>query len=708
MLSAVKINLLAFFAFVALNSYSIPIIPDEIEIPENIEKRSAEQIEAVFSSLETQYKSKTANLWMLRYQQALLLKQKDTPFFCESMKELSFVPAFPLSQLALIESYELCSFDTPPSFDPESVPSWLRLRLAKSFYKRRKSFNQPEQTLKATFYLAENSLYKELRISYLKHVLSLAKEREDPDEIEKITQLLYKESPSLQPNPKAIDYFSVAQDFRRNRNFKKAVQFYIKVLNFSKSSFKERNLSFSGLNQIYRIQRNYKKLVRNSEQWSQWLLTENTAQSLSLYYKKQLEAARQKWNLNENQKAIELITQLLKKPESAFIKESALYLRGLIYLQENQAELSLKDWEEALKILNKKKKYKTELMSKILWKKAWLFRQKKQYKEALQSFKALKKINKNIYTDFKLLFWKGRTHLDLKQKRLAINSFQELIKKDHFGYYGLLARKILDTKLKIGKAVISETDLFEDKKVESLIHWLVLFNESELLSFFLESQKNEILNKKEPTEKEWLKIIWLWTKAKKYLNIFQSLEQMNDQTREVFLTKYLSLLFPLDFQEEVEIASKKYQVDKALIFSIIRQESAFNIRARSPADAFGLMQLIPSTARQTAKRNDIPYRNFRDLYQPLKNILLGTAYIKSLLRQYNDRFVFAVSSYNAGGAPVNKWKEELAEFDTLEFIENIPYEETRTYVRLLIRNYVFYYNLLEGDNKDWFPDWVAQ
>ena len=250
--------------------------------------------------------------------------------------------------------------------------------------------------------------------------------------------------------------------------------------------------------------------------------------------------------------------------------------------------------------------------------------------------------------------------------------------------------------------------MFQNQKAENLISWLILFNESSLLSQFLAEQKDEIFKDKKPSKKDWLKIIWLWTKAKHYLDIFKSLELMDDKLKKSFLKEYVYLLFPLDFYQEVETASKKWEVDKALIFSIIRQESAFNIRARSPADAFGLMQLIPSTARQTAKKNNIPYRNFRDLYRPEKNILLGTAYIKSLLKQYDNNFSFSVSAYNAGSTPVNRWREELKEFDTLEWIENIPYEETRTYARLLIRNYVFYYNLLEDKNKNWFPEWIIQ
>ena len=698
---------LLFFFISAFSAYALPVIPDEMTIPANVESRTADQIKAVFFSLENQNKNKTANLWSLKYQKALLLKKKDTKIFCTIMQELSTTPVFPLKPLALIESYELCPFKAPLVFDPESVPEWLRLRLAEAFYKRRKTFNQPDQTLKATIYLAKNSFYKELRISYLKHALSLAKEQTNQIVEQQVTRLLYKESPSLRPKPKAKEYFEVAQDFKRNRKFKQAKLFYIKTLNWSKSSFKEKNLSFSGLDHIYKVQRNRKKQVTNSEQWSAWLLRENSKQSLGLYYNKQLELARQKWNLDENKKAIELISLLLKKPGSEVIQEKALYLRGLIYLQENQLEFSLKDWDTALKKLNQKKT-KPGLMSKILWKKAWLLRERKQYESALKNLKELQKINKNIYTDFKVFFWMGKTYQDLNQKRQAKKSFYDLIEKDYFGYYGLLARKELNKPFEIKKIAVAESDLFQNKTAEHLIYWLDLFNESELLSRFLEIQKKQILNEKKPTEKEWLKIIGLWTKAKQYLKIFQSLERMDDQTKAVFLTKYISLLFPLDFQEEVETASKRWNLDKSLIFSIIRQESAFNVRARSPADAFGLMQLIPSTARQTAKKNQIAYKNFRDLYQPLKNVLLGSAYIKSLLNQYNNNFSLAVSAYNAGNTPVDKWKEQLKEQDILEWIENIPYEETRTYVRLLIRNYIFYHNLLEPESKSWFPDWIIQ
>ena len=695
--------------FSSLSLYAIPIVPDEMKIPVQIKNRSSDQIKAIFSSLEKQYKQKTANLWKLKYHKAVLLKEKDKDLFCKIMKELGESPMFPLKDLALIQSYELCSFPFNLRFDPESFPKWLRLRLAEAFYKRRKVFNNPEQTLRAIIYLAQNSPYKGLRISYLKHALALAKKQKNNQEVQKLNQILYKEAPSLKPHPQVKDYFVMAEDFRRNRNFKKAFAFYIKTLNSSKTSFNEKNLSFKGLDRIYTIQRNHKKKVINSRQWSHWLLKENTDQSLTKYYKNQMDQARQYWNLNENKKAIQLVTDILQDSRSQPIMEKALYLRGLIYTQENSFDLSLKDWDRAVKILRKKKGL-SHLMGKILWQRAWLFRRQKNYTKAFNNLKLLEKINKNPYTQYRVLFWKAKTLQDLGQKTLATRNYNLLVKKDLFGYYGLLARRVLDKKLIFQEEEKSSKALSfsADKHVENLIHWLDLFEESRLLSQFLDTKKNKFLNQRQKTEKGWLKMIWIWTKAKKHLELFQSLEQMDDQVKASFLKKHIRLLFPLDFSKEVEEASKKWNVPSEVIFAIIRQESAFNIRARSPADAFGLMQLIPSTAKQTAKKSKIPYQNFRDLYKPLTNILLGTAHLRSLLNHYNNSFLFSVSAYNAGSAPINKWKEEMKGFDSLEFIENIPYEETRTYVRLIIRNSVFYHNELKDEEGSWFPDWFLQ
>ena len=693
------------FSFSAL---SLPVAPDEIPIPKHLTKRSSVQIQAVFSSLKKQYNNKTANLWLLKYKEALLLKKKKTELFCSLMKELAEAPAFPLKQLSLIESYELCPYPKDLKFAPEAFPKWLRFRLAETFYKRRKLFENKEATLEATIYLAKNSPYKDLRVSYLKHALSLVKDQKAKEQ--ELQELFYKEAPRYIKDPKPQDYFLIAEDFRQNRQFRKARAFYLKTLKAHDSGFEKKNLSFKALNRIYKIQKNSKKRAINFRQWSDWLLKENTALSLEMYYKKKLEVARQKWNQDQNQEAISMITKALENPKSKIIQEKALYLRGLIYIQEEQPELGLKDFDKVVKNLYKKKEQR-DLLEKVLWKRALIFRNQKNYKQALYNFKILGKISKNPYTQYKSLFWKAKSLWDMGQKSLAKKFLRQLIKKDHFGYYGLLARKLLDKKPAFQKKEQNSyltlfSDFREDKAV-NLIHWLSLFQEFELLSYFLDTQENAFLRDGKQTEKKWLRMISLWIKAKKYLEVFQSLEKMDEKIKKSFSRKYVDLLFPLDFYEEVERSSKKWDIPKPLIFALIRQESAFNVRARSTADAFGLMQLIPSTARQTARKFKIPYRSFRDLYKPSKNIFLGTAYLKSLLNRYNDSFILSLAAYNAGERPVDRWRQKRKDMETLDFIENIPYEETRSYVRLLLRNYLFYKSLIE--NKDpWFPENLLQ
>ena len=694
--------------FLSLSSYAlIPVTPDFIDIPKQIKKRSPEHIKLIFSSLEKQYNTKSANLWKLQYHKAILLKKTDRDFFCQIMKDLAEAPLFPLKDLALIHSYELCPYSEEPSFDPESFPRFLRLKLAEALYKRRKLFKDPERTFQTAVYLSKKALNKDLRVSFIKQSLFLARTQKKQKEIKPLNQLLYKEAIRFKPRPSEKDYFLIAKDFKQARKFKKAIAFYVKTLNSPRTSFKEKNFSFKGLNHIYKIQRKSKKRLRNSRQWSTWLLKENTEQSLKMYYNRRLDLAKQQWNLDNNKRAIQLITAILKNKKSKSIWSESFYLRGLIYAQEKQNDLSFKDLDQAMKFIQKDDE---RLLEKILWKKAWALRIEKKYKKALDSFKLLERITKSPYTKYKILFWKGRTLQSLDENFLALRVFQQLIAKNPYGYYGLVARKIIGKKPKFKKHKrfysISASSM--DKKKEDLIHWLILFKEFKLLAQFLDTEEDQFFKQKKRTKKDWLNLSLLYTKGKKYLELFQFLEKMGNHKKNSFLNKHIRLLFPLDFFIEIEGASNKWAVSKALILAIIRQESAFQIRARSPADAFGLMQLIPSTARQIARKSKTSYRNFRDLYRPSKNIFLGTAYLKELLNYYNNNFLFSVSSYNAGSTPVKKWKEDMKNHTALEFIDSIPYEETRVYVRLVIRNYIFYHNYIKTKEDAWFPDWILQ
>jgi len=147
---------------------------------------------------------------------------------------------------------------------------------------------------------------------------------------------------------------------------------------------------------------------------------------------------------------------------------------------------------------------------------------------------------------------------------------------------------------------------------------------------------------------------------------------------------YRSIAYPTPFKAFVDRASKRFRVDKALIYAVMRQESLFDVEALSTSDAKGLMQLIDSTARWTAQRVGI---DLKDVFEAETNISLGTAYLRFLLDFWKGDLVRAVASYNAGQGAVKRWKQYEDDF---LFIETIPYDETRKYVRRVLWFYYIY------------------
>lgn len=145
----------------------------------------------------------------------------------------------------------------------------------------------------------------------------------------------------------------------------------------------------------------------------------------------------------------------------------------------------------------------------------------------------------------------------------------------------------------------------------------------------------------------------------------------------------LSLRFPLAYREQVEQTSKRYRLDPALIFGVIRQESAFMQDARSSAGALGLMQLMPSTGRNTARAERIRLSSNRSLLQSDKNISIGSAYLKRMLDRFDHSPVLATAAYNAGPHRVKRWRPEQNQSAAV-WVERIPFKETRRYVRNIL------------------------
>lgn len=148
--------------------------------------------------------------------------------------------------------------------------------------------------------------------------------------------------------------------------------------------------------------------------------------------------------------------------------------------------------------------------------------------------------------------------------------------------------------------------------------------------------------------------------------------------------------YPIPYEDQINLASEKMGLNRYFLLSIMRAESRFNASAVSPVGARGLLQIMPYTSAKIA--SDINHHKFslEDLETPEVNITYGAYYLKVLLNLFQDNPLVASAAYNAGPIAVNRWLERCNECSIDEFVESIPYRETRRYVKEVFRNFTAY------------------
>ncbi|MGH9727301.1 MAG: transglycosylase SLT domain-containing protein [Candidatus Acidiferrales bacterium] len=162
-----------------------------------------------------------------------------------------------------------------------------------------------------------------------------------------------------------------------------------------------------------------------------------------------------------------------------------------------------------------------------------------------------------------------------------------------------------------------------------------------------------------------------------------------DVPREVWM-----LSFPLPYAQPIRRAARRERLDPMLVTALIRQESAFEKNALSVSNAFGLMQLLPKTAAPLSHRIRMRYSEAR-LFDPLYNLRLGTLYFSGLLKTFHSAEA-ALAAYNAGEDRVTLWQTGQHYAELPEFVESIPFTQTRQYVEIIMRNAVIYRQLYGG------------
>lgn len=179
-----------------------------------------------------------------------------------------------------------------------------------------------------------------------------------------------------------------------------------------------------------------------------------------------------------------------------------------------------------------------------------------------------------------------------------------------------------------------------------------------------------------------------------HVSKFQLLTRVLHDDRRFLSQSVMELLYPTREMEMIRSAAAGSEPQSLLLMALIRQESAFNERARSRAGAIGLMQVMPRTARHLEGKR----LSTRQLMDPETNLRVGTKYLSKLLSDYSGETELALAAYNAGPERVSEWLRRYPTTDRLLFTDLIPYKETREYVASIARNF-FWYRRLYGSSS---------
>jgi len=335
------------------------------------------------------------------------------------------------------------------------------------------------------------------------------------------------------------------------------------------------------------------------------------------------------------------------------------------------------------------------------WKTAWLtYRMgktdeaKRLLEEQLAFYPSSAEVSAAIY-------WRGRMAEDEGDKPLARAYYQKLSENYRYFYYANLARERL---AKIGVEDVGDPDVLDklpplaappkdwDAPPDDLrAEKAKLLANAALYDFAVKE-----LQAAGSATAPWMAkaLADIFSDSGSYIRAIEALKravpgyfsaEISQMPRPVWES-----LFPRPYWDELKRDAQANHLDPFLVASLIRQESEFNPQAISSANAMGLMQLLPQVGKGLAKEMKVRHFSSDQLLSPDTNLRLGTKYFKHMVDHYDGQVEYALAAYNAGEDRVDQWRKDGNFKSVEEFVESIPFTETREYVQAIMRNAVLY------------------
>ncbi len=550
--------------------------------------------------------------------------------------------------------------------------------------REKKSANRTVQA-EALFFLARtaqdnpkyaHSLYQELREQFPTSSWTPSARREQEN--------LRAKHPEIFPFHTVTSLIGEADQLIRERAFEEAEIIYKKLLNNSEDTDLQLRL-LSKLSTLHLTLRRRSEAIPLLERIARDY-PETTEAPRALYQIGQI-----LWNRHDNTQALALFQQVLDRYPTSTINDRALYATGDIYEWLGNRELAITHY-------NKIRLHFSEgqVRDDATWRLAWLYYRGGEFPEAYRTFKILLSEARSSALRTAAHYWQGRAADRAGDRELAKKIYGEVYSANAESYYQALAAAALS---RLG----SPPNEAPIRRPASLGNYAP--PSSPRAAFHLARARALSSLALHSLAVEEIKAIEDLGGSDKEVKLFLSGEYFKNQAyrRSLAVATQLPISeyerdyyrFPLAHWESIQSKARERGIDPYLILALIRQESLFDARARSPARALGLMQLLPSTAARVARRIGMAAPSNEMLFDPEVNLALGTKYLQDLLQRYSDNWFKAIAAYNAGEGAVDRWEREIVTDDIEEFVERIPYQETRTYVKLVMRNHRIYSRLYE-------------
>ena len=397
------------------------------------------------------------------------------------------------------------------------------------------------------------------------------------------------------------------------------------------------------------------------------------------------------WNRHDNAQALDYFRQIMERYPTSPYFERSRFAAADIHESFGRKQEAITFYESLIKNFPNSQVY-DDATSRL----AWLYYRNADWPEAYATFRSLANHANGNASRTAGLYWQGRSAEKLGDTDAAIQIYRQIIDGSEESYYQARAFRSL---VRIGIAVEEPPNstlpiaVEADPPMSAEIAYH-LSRARELSAISLQRLAIAELSEVDRLSKN------LWP-----LRLVLMKEYFNNQAygRSLAIANQLPTSqsgrnfyrFPLAYWETIQQKAQERELDPYLILALIRQESLFDPQARSPAAALGLMQLLPSTASRVAKQIGVMPPTNEQLLQPEINLSLGTQYLKDLLQRYSNDWFKAIAAYNAGEAAVDRWEREIVTEDAEEFVERIPYLETRGYVKLVMRNHRIYRRLYD-------------